>query len=90
MGEGSAMQEQLPMDAAVERTGMYSQRVRKAYVDQLLYSLVQSIRIGGNLSSDESRKTNLSPPFQSPFSEISATMRPQTLALFDLHLFSKR
>jgi len=25
MGEGSAMQEQLPMDAAVERTGTYSQ-----------------------------------------------------------------
>ena len=28
------------MDAAVERTGMYSQRVQKTYVDQLLYSLV--------------------------------------------------
>jgi len=28
------------MDAAVERTGMYSQRAQKAYVDQLLYSLV--------------------------------------------------
>ena len=47
------MQEQLPRDAAVERTGMYLQgelrskrgcpgvpRVQKAYVDQLLYSLV--------------------------------------------------
>ena len=31
-GEGSAMQEQLPGDAAVERTGMYLQRVPKAYV----------------------------------------------------------
>jgi len=28
------------MDAAVERTGMYSQRVQKTYVDQLLHSLV--------------------------------------------------
>jgi hypothetical protein len=28
------------MDAAVERTGMYLQRVQKVYVDQLLYSLV--------------------------------------------------
>ncbi len=28
------------MDAAVERTGMYSQRVQKAYVDKLQYSLV--------------------------------------------------
>jgi hypothetical protein len=33
MGEGRAMQEQLPENAAVERTGMYSQRVPKAYVD---------------------------------------------------------
>jgi len=30
------------MDAAVERTGMYSPRVRKAYADQLLHSLVTS------------------------------------------------
>jgi len=29
------------MDAAVERTGMYSQRVQKTYVDQVLYSLVR-------------------------------------------------
>jgi len=29
MGEGSAMQEQLPRDAAVERTRMYLQRVPK-------------------------------------------------------------
>jgi hypothetical protein len=28
------------MDAAVERTGMYLQRVQKTYVDQVLYSLV--------------------------------------------------
>jgi len=28
------------MDAAVERTGMYLQRVQKTCVDQLLYSLV--------------------------------------------------
>jgi len=28
------------MDAAVERTGMYSPRVQKAFVDQLLHSLV--------------------------------------------------
>jgi len=32
MGEGRAVQEQVPRDAAVERTGMYSQRVPKAYV----------------------------------------------------------
>ncbi len=30
------------MDAAVERTGMYLQRVQKTYVDQLLYALVKS------------------------------------------------
>jgi len=47
------MQERLPGDAAIERTGMYLQgelrskrgcpgvqRVQKTYVDQLLYSLV--------------------------------------------------
>ena len=28
------------MDAAVERTGMYSKRVQKTYADQLLHSLV--------------------------------------------------
>jgi len=39
MGEGSAMQEQLPMDAAAERIGMYSERVPKAYVGQLVHAL---------------------------------------------------
>ena len=34
------------MDAAIERAGMYSQRVQKTYVDQLLYSFVVKVVVG--------------------------------------------
>ena len=34
------MQEQLPRDAAVERTGMYSQRVPNVYVRQVTHTLI--------------------------------------------------
>jgi len=36
MGESRAVQEQLPRDDAVERTGMYSQRVLSRYVGYLM------------------------------------------------------
>jgi hypothetical protein len=58
------------MDAAVERTGMYSPRVQKAYADQRPHSLV-SARNGVNqprrtrmrkLSPEEEQKILNSPP----------------------------